>query len=246
MKLVVLGSTGYHPNELRQTACLMLPELGVVLDAGTGMFRVRDWLVTPRLDIFLTHAHLDHVFGLTFLFDVLAGHEGTMVTVHGEADKLAAIEEHLFSPLLFPVKPPCTFEPLAESFALSDGGRLTHFPLEHPGGTVGFRLDWPNRSLAYVTDTTARPGAAYLDAIRNVDVLLHECYFPDSEQPMADLTGHSHTTPVAELAREANVGRLVLLHIYPQSNEEDPIGLAAAQCVFPKTEIAHDRMEIEF
>lgn len=246
MKLVVLGSTGYHPNELRHTACLMLPQIGVVLDAGTGMFRVRDWLATPRLDIFLTHAHLDHVFGLSFLFDVLAGHEETVVTVHAEAAKLAAIEEHLFSPLLFPVKPPCKFEPLVESFELSDGGRLTHFPLQHPGGTVGFRLDWPDRSLAYVTDTMARPDAPYLDAIRDVDVLLHECYFPDSEQQMAELTGHSHTTPVAELARAANVGRLVLVHIYPLYNEEDPIGLEAARRIFPATDIARDRMEIEF
>ena len=49
MKLLILGSTGYHPNELRHTACFMLPEVGVVLDAGTGMFRVRDHLVTPEL-----------------------------------------------------------------------------------------------------------------------------------------------------------------------------------------------------
>ena len=199
MKLVVLGSTGYHPNELRQTACFMLPELGIVLDAGTGMFRVRDWLTTPTLDIFLTHAHLDHVIGLTFLFDVLYGHESTAVTVHADADKLAAIEEHLLSPLLFPVKLPCRFEPLDGAVELPGGGRLTYFALEHPGGTVGYRLDWPDRSLAYVTDTIARPGAAYLESIRDVDVLLHECYFPDSHQQMANLTGHSHTTPVAEL-----------------------------------------------
>src|SRR5580658_6155540 len=121
MKLVVLGSTGYHPNELRQTACFMLPELGLVLDAGTGMFRVRNWLSTPTLDIFLTHSHLDHVFGLTFLFDVLVGHESTAVTVHAEADKLAAIEEHLLSPLLFPVKLPCRYEPLAGPVKLPGG-----------------------------------------------------------------------------------------------------------------------------
>jgi ribonuclease BN (tRNA processing enzyme) len=92
----------------------------------------------------------------------------------------------------------------------------------------------------------ARPDAPYLDAIRNVDVLLHECYFPDSGQRMASLTGHSHTTPVAELAREANVKRLVLVHIYPLSNDDDPIDVEAARRVFPATEIAHDRMEIEF
>lgn len=65
MKLVLLGTTGYHPNRRRHTACMFLPEVGVVLDAGTGMFRVRDHLATSHLDIFLTHAHLDHVVGLT-------------------------------------------------------------------------------------------------------------------------------------------------------------------------------------
>ena len=71
MKLQLLGTAGYHPNDQRQTACLMLPEVGVVLDAGTAFYRVRDYLCTDELDIFLTHAHLDHVVGITYLFDVL-------------------------------------------------------------------------------------------------------------------------------------------------------------------------------
>ena len=49
----------------------MLPEVGVVLDAGTGFYRVREHLRTSELDVFLTHAHLDHVVGLTYLFDVV-------------------------------------------------------------------------------------------------------------------------------------------------------------------------------
>ena len=46
MKLVMLGTTGYHPNDIRQTACYALPEIGVVLDAGTGMFRLREHIAT--------------------------------------------------------------------------------------------------------------------------------------------------------------------------------------------------------
>ena len=34
MKLHLLGTTGYHPNARRHTACLMLPEQGIVLDAA--------------------------------------------------------------------------------------------------------------------------------------------------------------------------------------------------------------------
>ena len=59
--------------------------------------------------------------------------------------------------------------------------------------------------MAYVTDTTARADAKYLDAIRGVDLLVHECYFPDSMAELAALTGHSVTTRVAQLARNAGV-----------------------------------------
>lgn len=245
MKLLILGSTGYHPNNQRHTACLMLPELGVVLDAGTAMFRVRDYLKTDTLDIFLTHAHLDHVIGLTFVFDVIRDKRIERVVVHGESDKIAAIQEHLFAERLFPIKPPLDYRELTDC-DLPFGGRLTHFPLKHPGGAVGYRLDWPDRSLAYVTDTTASGDADYLDRIRGVDVLVHECNFPDGWEQMAELTGHSCTTPVAELAQAANVGRLVLVHVNPLDETDDPIGVDAARAIFPATEIAYDGLEIEF
>ena len=246
MRLVLLGSTGYHPNQLRHTACLMLPEVGIVLDAGTGMFRVRDYLVTPELDIFLTHAHLDHVAGLTFLFDVLYEKPVLRTTVHAQPDKLAAVRQHLLNELIFPVALPCDYRALEKEIPLPQGGRLTHFPLAHPGGSVGFRLDWPGRSMAYVTDTTARVGADYIEHIRGVDLLVHECYFSDDLAHLAELTGHSCTTPVAHVARAAGVGRLVLVHLNPLVSELDPIGLPVARAIFPKTELGSDLMEIDF
>lgn len=248
MKLVLLGTTGYHPSDQRQTACMMLPEIGVILDAGTAMYRARRWLQTDELDIFLTHAHLDHVIGLTYLLDVLRDKSMRRTTVHGEAAKLQAIEEHLFAEALFPVKPPCDFRPLKtiEPLAGPGGGRLTHFPLEHPGGTVGFRLEWPGHAMAYVTDTTARAQSGYLEAIRGVDLLVHECYFPDSKAELAELTGHSVTSAVAQLAKAAGVGRLVLVHVDPSSEAADPVDIAVARKLFPKVELGFDGMQIEF
>lgn len=246
MQLHFLGTTGYHPNNDRQTACLMLPEIGVVLDAGTGMFRVRDRIATSHLDIFLSHVHLDHCIGLTFLFDILFERPLKRVTVHCEADKLDAINHHLFQPQLFPARPDFELVPLADGpMELVDGSRLSHFPLRHPGGVRGFRIDWPDRSLAYVTDTTAAPDADYLEQVRGVDTLIHECYFPDGWEAKAELTGHSCLTPVAEAARAAGVGRLFLVHVSPLETQRPPLDLAQVSQIYSPIEIAYDQQVIE-
>jgi ribonuclease BN (tRNA processing enzyme) len=246
MKLILLGTSGYHPSDDRQTACLMLPTSGLVLDAGTAMYRVCRHLATDELDIFVTHAHLDHVIGLTYLMDVLAVRPMRRITVHGRTDQLEAIDRHVFAEPLFPVRPPMTVRPLAGDVMRSDGGRVRHFALSHPGGAVGYRLDWPDRSMAYVTDTTASPEAAYVDRIRGVDLLVHECHFRDGMAEKARLTGHSCTTAVAEVARQADVGRLVLVHINPLATAEDPVGLDIARATFPQTDLGTDNMVVEF
>ena len=247
MKLILLGTTGYHPNDRRQTACMMLPASGLVFDAGTALYRVAEHVATDSLDIFLSHAHLDHSIGLTFIFDLRAERPDLgRIIVHGEAPKLDAIRTHLFSELLFPVMPPFEMQPLTAEHRLRDGGRLTHFPLKHPGGSVGFRIDWPDRSLAYVTDTIASPTASYIDRIRGADLLIHECYFDDDQPDRADLTGHSCLTPVVKAAAAAGVGRLVLVHINPMLKADEQIDLEAARKIFPNTEIGVDRMELEF
>ncbi len=246
MKLVLLGSTGYHPSNDRHTACFMLPGSGVVFDAGTGFYRVRDHLQTKTLDVLLSHAHLDHVIGLSYVFDVLADRLPERVTIHGKKAHLEAIEQHLFAAPLFPVRPPIDLVPLARRTALACDAKLTHFPLQHPGGAVGYRLDWPDRSMAYVTDTTATPDAAYREMIEGVDLLLHECYFPDEMRERAELTGHSCASPVARLAAAAKVGRLVLVHINPLATGDDPVGIQQIRSIFPNAQVGSDGMAIDF
>lgn len=224
----------------------MLPDSGAVLDAGTAMFRVCRHLATPALDIFLTHSHLDHIIGLTYLLDILQRKLVERVSVHGEGPKLRAIRRHLFARDLFPVVPQVQWQPLRAPVTLGDGGVVSYFPLAHPGGALGYRIDWKGRSLAYVTDTTAAADAEYVTKIRGVDLLLHECFFADGHEALAAATGHSCTTPVAQVARAAQVGRLVLVHINPLHEEEDPVGLPAARRIFRDTEIGQDGAEIEF
>ena len=244
MRIVFLGTVGYHPNEHRETTCLMLPEAGVVFDAGTGFFRVAEHLQTDELDIFLSHAHLDHVVGLTyFLVPILTG-RCRAARLHGQPEKLEAVRDNLFSEHLFPIWPGYEMIPLADPITLRDGGVVTHRPLIHPGGSIGYRVDWADRSLAIITDTELNEG--YLDFVRGVDLLVHECNFGDDRAEIARQYGHSSTSAVAELAARAGVGRLVLTHFDPTADNDDPIGIETARKIFPATELAYDKMEIEF
>jgi ribonuclease Z len=246
MNVVLLGSGGYFPTSQRQTSCVLLPDVGVVLDAGTGVSRLGKYLRTERLDVFLTHAHLDHVAGLTYLINVVPAEVARNTTVHGEAVKLAAIREHVFSELIFPVAPTFRLEPLDGIHPLPDGGSLSHFGLKHPGGSIGFRLDWPGHSMAYVTDTIADPNADYVHHIRGVDLLIHEAYFVGDAGDLPSITGHSCLSAVVEVAAAAGVGRLVLVHIDPNVESSPEVDMHKARRVFEKTEFGFDGMEMEF
>lgn len=247
MKVHFLGTTGYHPNNRRHTACLMVPELGVIFDAGTGIFRARDLIQSKTLDIYMSHVHLDHSVGLTFLLDVLFEKNVNEVRVHMANDKIGAIKKSLYHPMLFPVEPDYEFVPIVEDNVLESkmGYTICPFALEHPGGSHGFILRCQGKSLAYVTDTTADVDADYIEKIRDVDLLIHECYFKDGTEDYAKLTGHSCLTPVAEVARKANAGRLILVHINPLDESDHPLDLDSVRPIFDKIEVAEDHLVVE-
>jgi ribonuclease BN (tRNA processing enzyme) len=135
---------------------------------------------------------------------------------------------------------------LVDSVDLPGGTKVTAFSLIHPGGSLGFRLSWHDRAMAYVTDTTASADAPYVEQIRGVDLLVHECNFPDSMPDLAAKTGHSCTTQVLEVARAASVKRLVLIHLNPLADSDEFLGLEQARHIFPAVETGYDGMEIEF
>lgn len=269
MKLVVLGSNGYRANDLGHTACYAIPELGVILDAGTGMYRMVDYLQTSELDVYLSHSHPDHVTGLTnleFVFwwkkkrDAIArgsnerilmarfdapGASSRKVRVHLAPEQM---EDVLYQLQRYADNELIEYMPLQKVEEIAPGIRLNSFPVEHRANELcfGFRLDHPEGSLAYVTDTYGEPGAIYQEAIRGVDVLLHDCAMPDDDPEYARRLGHSHITPVAQLAAEAQVGRLILIHLHSARPDTGEPEVDRIQSIFPRTEVAFDRMEIEF
>jgi ribonuclease BN (tRNA processing enzyme) len=217
MRLHCLGTAGYHPNEERHTSCYFLPESGIVLDAGTGFFRVAELIQTPTLDILLSHAHLDHVAGLTFLLNVLHQRPVERVRIWGVKEKLDAIREHLFSKPLFPVPLQaqwCEIDALGQ-FSLGDC-KVTWRPQQHPGMSVGYRLDWAcGKSLLYLTDTIGDVSAEASRWYRGADLMMHECYFAAERADWAVKTGHTWTGRVAEIAVAAVPKSLMLTHVNP-------------------------------
>lgn len=249
MKIHCLGTAGYHPNDSRQTSCYYLPDSGIALDAGTGTYRLPQFLTGSSLDILLSHAHLDHTVGLTFLLDMLANHPLDRIQIWGESDKLDAVRDHLFHSLIFPARLEASWNPIDDSaeFAIGET-RVSWRRQDHPGGSVAYRLEWPNgKRLIYSTDTTGDTSPEYITWSRHADLLMHECYFRNEAAEWAQTTGHSWTDRVAEIARLNTPKKLLLTHINPLESASDPVESdLIRQQIKAETLIAEDGMAIEF
>lgn len=258
MEIHCLGTTGYHPCDHRHTSCYLLAKDGIVLDAGTGIYRMAPLIQTDSIDILISHGHLDHTAGLTFLLDVFFQRPVETVRVWGQAIKLEAIRTCLFNEHIFPVPLRVNWHPIDEherftigagASAGSAGGVTVDWrPQEHPGGSVGYRLRWsnPRKTLIYATDSTGDQSAQMQTWIHGCDLLMHECYFRDEEHEWALKTGHCWTTRAAQIAKQGNVKKLLLTHINPLAAGDDPVEIAKARAIFPASQVANDHDVIEF
>ena len=217
-----LGTAGYHPNETRQTSCYFLPELGIVLDAGTGIFRLPSLIQTDHLDILLSHAHLDHVIGLTFLLDILHQRPVARVTIWGQRSKIEGIQTHLFSEALFPVKLDVQWRSIDPTPTLElTSARATWREQPHPGGSVAFAIEPigertdPRPRLVYATDTTGEISDEAFAFLGTPSLLLHECNFRSDQQRWAETTGHCHLDRVLQIVDRCGAPPTVLTHLNP-------------------------------
>lgn len=235
MRLVPLGTNGYMPSHGRQSMAFLAltDEAAILLDAGTGVARLLEPAIEallepyPVLDVLLSHYHLDHVVGISYLPGVWRTRP---IRIHAPGPPLVKTDPaealcRLIHPPLFPVPLPefpmaVELERLTGEWAVVGGVELRLRRQEHPGGSVGYRL---GDSLAYVTDTTADDATADLAA--GVDLLLHEVWLgPGGE---AGPSGHSAADDVARIASRAGVQRLMPVHHNPRCSRPDLERLAA-------------------
>lgn len=244
MQVEFLGTAGFHPSETRHTSCVFIgdaaPDEAIILDAGTGIFRLIGRDLPRHLHIFLSHAHLDHTMGLTFLIDILYNKK-CEVTLYGVPRVLEAAVKVFDSPLFPMAFDHCTQTLTPSHSCFVAGARVSACALTHPGGSQAYRFDWPDRSLAYVTDTGG--DALYSDFIADADLLIHERNFTNDLEEIARASGHCTSDDVARLARTARARVLALTHFNPL--EENPAADTAFAAEFPNAVFAYDNLKLQ-
>ncbi len=92
----------------------------------------------------------------------------------------------------------------------------------------------PHKSLSYAfcSDTKYKPDIVPI--IQNVDLLYHESTFLHELKDLALYTGHSTAKEAGMIAKQANVGQLILGHFSNRYHDYDVL-LKEAQAEFPNT-----------
>lgn len=98
------------------------------------------------------------------------------------------------------------------------------------------------RSYAYCSDTA--PFDKLKDWIKGVDVLYHEATFPAEMTEMAEKTFHSTTLQAAQVAKDADIKKLIVGH-YSSRFQSVDFYLDEIQTIFPDVTLAHDGDVIE-
>ncbi len=96
------------------------------------------------------------------------------------------------------------------------------------------------RKIVYSGDTA--PFEEFVEFARDADILIHEATTDSSLEEKTNKYGHSSARQAAEMAKLANVQRLMLVHISPRYRNPKPI-LDDARKIFPNTEVPSDLSE---
>ena len=242
MNITICGARGSIPttspyNKMYggNTSCIELEADGslLILDAGSGIQHISPDLIrgTGRVDILLTHLHMDHIQGLGFfrpLFDPSAE-----VHIWGPASIAQSLRARLgryFSPPHFPVyfrNLICKLElhEIEESQFTIGPFHIQSCYIIHPGPTLGYRIQTKGGSVAYLPDHEPALGRNGLindvrwlsgsGLAREADILLHDAQYSTEEYSERKGWGHSSMEDALHYAQLNGVKRLLLTHHDP-------------------------------
>ncbi|MCK5486875.1 MAG: MBL fold metallo-hydrolase, partial [Desulfobacterales bacterium] len=158
----------YGGNTLCVEVCLEGLDRLIIIDAGSGLRLLGNQLMSKqisekpfRVDIFLTHTHLDHILGFPFFAPIFQ--HSTRLNIYGpvtcEEDSLEAVLGGQLSYRYFPIRQVelaanIDYINLKEgSFDLGDGIQLTTKYLNHPLLCLGFRFEYEGKICCTAYDT---------------------------------------------------------------------------------------------
>ena len=262
-KLVILGTSGGpsvgRPRYMTSSVILHGGAAHVV-DCGYG---VTEQLVRAGVklqdirDIFITHHHPDHniELGTLIYFAWYAGMTGPLDLYGGPplqqmtADYLKALKPDVDIWLddigHAPMGPVNVHEISAGGPVMTSGDmKVTAALVNHPPvvPALGYRFDFPDRSIVFSGDTTPAPSLAQL--AKGADVLVHEAMYMPAMKAELDsvanratggsaiagdrqklwdhlMRSHSPAEDVGRIAAEAEVKTLVLYHQVPITGVTD-------------------------
>ena len=242
--LTVLGGGGWLPAHSRHTATALLRngQTAIMLDAGTGVARLleRPELLDGviRLDILLTHFHLDHIAGLAYLPSLglceqtIIWGPGSLLYVMATYQVLDRVSHEPFHPV--PLEQQDIEVRDIPAGELELGSVRVHHRRQgrHSAPTLGFRF---GDALAWITDTACDQGSTELAA--GCRLLAHEAWFTSQAPRNPEI--HTSAAQAAEVAARAEVGQLMLIHLPPFQAGLVPL-LSEAQEVFAEVSLADD------
>jgi phosphoribosyl 1,2-cyclic phosphodiesterase len=225
----------------------------IILDAGTGLRELGRSLIERANgaplegDVFLTHAHWDHIQGLPFFPPIFQpGNRFTIWGPHTSNGDIGRVIREQMSPLVFPVPferlgARVDFRNLGEGRPAAADYDFATFEVQHPGGAVAYRFTSrgpASRSFVYVSDNELAENDMYHSAknwrdelvafIRGAHVLVHDTTYTNDEYAEHRGWGHSTYDEALDLAIDSGVETLVLFHHKPERSDDDLDACAAA------------------